>query len=193
MKEFKENFQNKELFTTRDVKLFLKNKKANKNYTSLFLNNLIKRQELQRINHGVYSFKKEIDFLEKAFYPSYHALQDALSLHKIWQQQTIPILITPRKIRTGERTINNSKILLRHINRKMFFGYDSIKQFDTWINVSNIEKTLIDFVYYNEPLDKESLKELIKQTNKEKLEEYLKKTNKTTKEKIKKIILRIKN
>ena len=41
MKEFKENFQNKELFTTRDVKLFLKTK-SKQNYTSLFLNNLIK-------------------------------------------------------------------------------------------------------------------------------------------------------
>jgi len=184
IKEFREKFSNKDVFSTRDVKLFLKGRKANPTYYSLFLNNLLTKGELHRLMIGKYSFRKEIDFLEKTINPSYHGLQDALSLYQLWQQQTIPILITPRKVRTGERMIGGSKTIVRRITRKMFFGFESKKFLDSWITISDLEKTLIDFVYYNEPLNKETLKELLKKINKEKLREYLKKTNKTTAKKV---------
>ncbi len=186
IKEFLDSFSSRELFSTRDVKLFLKSKGASGEYVSLFLNKLVSSGKIIRLTKGIYSFSKNIDFVEKAIFPSYHALQDALSLHKIWGQQTIPIIITPRKIRSGERVIAEGKIIVRRINRKMFFGYETIPQLNSWITVSDLEKTLIDFAYYDEPLTKETLFEMKKRIDKKKMANYLKQLTKRLRVKIKK-------
>jgi len=182
-KEFEEKFKDK-MFSTRDVKLFLQSKKASDEYVSLFLNNNLKKEKIFRLKRGAYSFSNSLESIEKIFSPSYHGLQDALSIYGLWQQQTISVLITPRKVRSGEREILDSKVLVRRINRKMFFGSVEIKYFDSWITVSDIEKTLIDFIYYNEPLDRQTLGKIKKQIDKKKLDDYLKKVNKKTKEKV---------
>jgi len=186
-KEFEEKFKNKN-FTTRDITIFLNSKNAPKTYTSLFLNNNMKNNKIFRIKNGSYSFSQNIENIEKTFSPSYHGLQDALTIQGLWQQQTNPILITPRKIRTGERTIFGTKIIIRRINRKMFFGYEEKKYFDKWITISDIEKTLVDFAYYNEPLDKETMATIKKQINKTKLSNYLKRIDKKTAKKVKRFI-----
>lgn len=69
----------------------------------------------------------------------------------------------------------------------MFFGFEQVKYYDDWISVSDPEKTLIDFIYFKEPLDKTTLKEIKKKIDKKKLKEYLKKVSKKVKEKIKKM------
>ncbi len=186
MKEFLDSFSLRELFTTRDVNLFLISKGASKEYVSLFLNKLINNERIIRLTKGFYSFSKKIDFAEKAIFPSYHGLQDALTLHKIWGQQTIPILITPRKVRAGERTIAGGKVLVRKINRKMFFGYETIPQLDSWITVSDLEKTLIDFAYYDEPLTAETVSEIKKRIDNKKINNYLKQITKKLRIKVKK-------
>ena len=186
-KEFENLFIDK-TFTTRDIKLFLNSKNAPKTYLSLFLNNNLKNKKIFRLKRGVYSFNQNLENIEKAFSPAYHGLQDALTIHNLWQQQTNTILITPRKIRTGEREIFENKVFLRRINRKMFFGFEEKKYFDKWITVSDIEKTLIDFAYYNEPIDNKTLQKIKKQIKKEKLEEYLLKVNKKTKTKINQLL-----
>jgi len=186
MQDFLDTFSSREIFSTQDVKFFLKSKGASKKYVSLFLNKLISNRKIIRLTRGFYSFSKKIDFIEKAIFPSYHGLQDALTLHSLWGQQTIPILITPRKFRSGERVIAGGKVLLKRINRKMFFGYETIPQLNSWTTVSDIEKTLIDFAYYNEPLSKETLKEIKKKINKKKLAKYLKQTTKKLRNKVQK-------
>ena len=172
-KEFVDLFAKRELFSFRDVKMFLSQKGASEAYQRIFLNNFIKRGDVLQISKGKYSFFKQIDFVEKTILPSYHGLQDALSLHKIWGQQTIPILITPLKIRTGERKIAGGRVIVRRIKREMYFGYETIVQGDFWVTVSDIEKTLLDFAYFNEPIDAQTLKVLKKKVNKGKLLQYL--------------------
>ena len=142
--------------------------------------------KIVRLTKGFYSFSKKIDFIEKAIFPSYHGLQDALSLHNLWGQQTNPIIITPRKFRSGERIVAGGKVLVRRMNRKMFFGYESIQQLDSWVTVSDLEKTLIDFAYYDEPLSKEVLKEIKMRINKKKFSLYAKQLTKKLRNKIKK-------
>jgi predicted transcriptional regulator of viral defense system len=186
-KEFENKFKER-IFSTRDLRIFLKQMGASENYVSLFLNNNIKKGRIVRLKKGVYSFSSNIENIEKAFSPSYHALQDALSIHGLWTQQTIPVLVTPKKIRSGERQVLGSKILIRRINRKMFFGFEEKKYFGSWVSVSDLEKTLIDFYYYNEPLDKKVISKIIKKINSKKLLQYLKQTNKRTEEKVKKIL-----
>ena len=48
-----------------------------------------------------------------------------------------------------------------------------LKYFDYWFAVSDVEKTLIDFVYFKEPLQDEVLEEIRGRIEKNKLNEYL--------------------
>jgi hypothetical protein len=72
------------------------------------------------------------------------------------------------------RECAGGKVLVRRISRRMFFGFGMLKYFGCWIAVSDIEKTLIDFVYFREPLMQETLKEIRRRMDKEKLNGYLK-------------------
>ncbi len=137
---------------------------------------------------GFYSFQKDPNVLALAVQPSYFGLQDALSFHGLWQQQTIPVLITPRKIRSGFRTVLGSKVLVKRIQRKLFFGIEMKKYGDFWVPVSDIEKTLLDFFYFNEPLDKKTLQKMIKKLKAPQFAEYQKRFPKKTRNKTEKTI-----
>ncbi len=186
IKKVREHFKKKPVFSIKDLRVFLKKKGISKEYSKLLIHNLVKEKEIQRITKGVYSFQKDLMVAGFAFSPFYYGLQDALSLRNLWEQETIPIIVTPRKVRPGIRKIMDSNVLIRRINRKMFFGFESVKHFDLWIPVSDAEKTLIDFTYFNEPLSKEVLKELKKKVDEKKLKKYLKKCPKNTVKKIRK-------
>ncbi|MFH1751881.1 MAG: hypothetical protein ABH821_03005 [archaeon] len=188
MKSVRAHFGNENIFSKRDLVIFLSKKRINKDYTQLIIHNLLKKQEIQRITRGQYTFKNDLEVAGFAFSPFYYGLQDALSIRNLWEQETNPVIITPRKVRKGLRTIMDSNVLIRTINRKMFFGYEIIKYGDYWLPVSDSEKTLIDFVYYKEPLSREVLKEIKKNINVKKLNSYLKRTPKHTATKIKKLI-----
>ncbi|MDD5163273.1 MAG: hypothetical protein PHD95_03635 [Candidatus ainarchaeum sp.] len=187
-KELRQHFSKKPVFSVRDIKNFFSKKKISSKYVNVLLNHLLKRKEIFRIAKGTYSFGTDPNVIAFAIQPSYFGLQDALSLHGFWNQGTIPILITPRKIRPGLRKVAGTNVLVRRISRKMFFGIEMIKYSDFWIPISDSEKTLIDFFYFNEPLDRQTRKKMLKKTNKKKLSGYLKKTSKKTRKKINKFL-----
>jgi len=176
--DFREHFSKKVVFTITDAKIFLSQKKISENYLYLLIHNLLKKKEIIKLSRGIYSFRKELLVAGFAFNPFYYGLQEALSLNGIWEQETIPIIITPRKTRTGIRKVLDSNILVRRIDRKMFFGFEFIKYYDFFIPVSLSEKTLIDFAYFNEPISKEVINELKKKIDEKTLKEFLKKCSK---------------
>jgi predicted transcriptional regulator of viral defense system len=163
-----EHFRNLPAFTISDLQVFLKGIKLQ--YLRLLIHNLMTRHGLNRIARGVYTFKNEIQIVGFGFKPFYYGLQDALSLRGLWEQETNAVVITPRKVRSGMRQFIGGNYLVRRINRKMFFGFEMIKYSDFWIPVSDNEKTLIDLIYFKEPVPKE----LLQHINKKKLREYLK-------------------
>ena len=110
-----------------------------------------------------------------AFSPFYYGLQEALSLRNIWEQETNPVIITTRKARTGLREIMGANVVVKRIPKSLFFGFETLKYYDLYIPVSTPEKILIDFIYFKEPLTKETMKELKKHINKKTLDSYLKK------------------
>ncbi len=160
-------------FTKKDAsKLFSKDKISNE-YLDQLLHNLVKQNKIIRITNGSYTFNKDLMVSGFAYSPFYYGLQEALSLRNLCEQETNPIIITTNKIKPGIKTIQGSNVLLRRIDCKYFFGFDFIKYYNMEIPVSDYEKTLIDFVYYNEPLSKEVINELKKKIDKKKLEKYL--------------------
>ena len=174
VKDLKAHFKSQVVFTLRDAKIYLKGRKLGKNYLNLLIHGLIKKGELHKITQGTYSFQTDPTLYGFAFSPFYYGLQNALALHNMGTQETNPVIVTPRKVRLGLRTIENTHFIIHRIQRPMFFGYDFVRYYDWEIPVSDLEKTFIDMVYFKQPLTEEVLNELKPKLDGKKIQEYLK-------------------
>ncbi|MBM3234657.1 hypothetical protein FJZ19_06210, partial [Candidatus Pacearchaeota archaeon] len=79
--------------------------KKDKRYVWLIVNNLLKKGEIKKLAKGYYTIHEDNSLAVFCFKPSYLGLQNALTFHHLWDQATIPVIITPRKIRQGLRVI----------------------------------------------------------------------------------------
>lgn len=173
MKDFTAHFSSFSVFTISDARLFLTDRGAGREYVYLLITNLLRSGRIKKLKRGFYTFRDDPMLAGFAFSPSYHGLQDALSLHNLWEQETNTIIITPRRVRIGMREMLGGNVLVRKIGRPMFFGFESMRYGDLWINVSDVEKTLIDFIYFNEPLDGATLHAMRGKIDAEKMKQYL--------------------
>ena len=174
LKEINEFIDNNIVFNIRDVEAILISRKANPNYARLLLHNLEKKSEIKRIIKGFYTKYDDPTLITFCIKPSYIGLEAALSFHGIWEQETNVVLLTPRRVRTGIRSIFNTNIVIHSINKKHFFGFNYVDYYDFKIPISDIEKTFIDWMYYNKPLTKDILNNFKKKIKKKKLISYLK-------------------
>ncbi len=147
---------------------------GSKNYTKQILRLLIKKKKIKRICKSYYSIYEDPSLIVFCYKPSYLGLYDALSFHDLWEQETVPIVITCVKARQGIRKVLGSNVIIKRIKPKYVFGFDYYKNNSFYLPYSDIEKTLIDFFYFKEKLDKEILRKLIKKADKKKLKSYLK-------------------
>ena len=154
------------------LKRFL-GRKQNGDYIYTVINNLIKKSEIKIITKGFYTTRDDPTLAVFCFKPSYLGLQDAMSMHNLWEQETIPVIVTTRKVRTGLRKVMGMNVLIRRIDRKYFFGFDYYKSGDFYFPYSDVEKTFIDMVYFGANLDKEVVKEFMRKIDKKKLKIYL--------------------
>ena len=104
MREFRSHFMKKPAFTAREVQLFLENRESSPGYYKLVIHNLLSRREIYRITRGVYTFQEDAQMSGFGFSPFYYGLEDALSLRNVWEQETNPVIITPRKVRVCSST-----------------------------------------------------------------------------------------
>lgn len=150
-------------------------KKRTKKYTKRFINYLINKGKIKRLTKGYYTIQDNISLIVYCFQPAYFGLHDALSFNELWEQETIPIIITTRKIRQGIRTVLGKNVLIRRIKNKYLFGIDYKKEENIAIPYSDVEKTFIDFIYFKEHLDKKLIFNFKKKINPKKLNYYLEK------------------
>jgi len=143
--------------------------KASRAYVALLLHNLCKRGDIFRISRGVYSFHDDTTAAGFAYSPFYYGLQNALSIHGLWEQETNPVILTPRHVRTGRRVFCGANYIVRRIGRPLFFGYEMVQYSGFWVPVSDVEKTLIDMVYFRQPVSDELLVEFRRKIDKKKL------------------------
>ena len=184
----REAFKKNAVFSIKDLRILLDKNGISRPYSNLLTHNLLAKGELKRIAKGIYSFQDDVMVAGFAFSPFYYGLQEALSLRNLWEQETIPVILTPKRVRTGIRKIMGSNVLVRRIDRKMFFGFDMVKYYDLWLPVSTPEKTLIDFIYFKEHLPKQALEELKAKIDNKKLEQCLKRCSRKLKKKVKQAI-----
>jgi len=170
-------------FTTYDVIRILKNRK----YAYLLLSILEKRKEIFRLAKGFYSKHDDPSLIVYYFKPAYLGLQDAMSFHNLWEQETIPMIITVKNVRRGLRKVFGMNVLIRKIDPKYFFGFEFFKANDFYLPISTVEKTLIDLIYFRE-WRAEYSSYFKQRIDRKILEGYLRKYPKKTQEKILKIL-----
>src|SRR3989338_6304714 len=118
----------------------------NPEYAKQLIRNLVLKKKIKKLTKGFYTKHDEPSLIVFCFKPSYLGLQDSLSMHNLWEQETIPVVITSKKIRSGLRKMNGINILIRRIDKKYLLGYDSLKVGEFYPPYSDIEKTFIDMV-----------------------------------------------
>jgi len=188
LNEIEKFIQKTPVFNIDSIKKIISIKKGNEKYVYLLINKMLKKGKIKRLTKGFYTVYDDPTLAVFCFKPSYIGLQDALSIYNLTEQETNPIIITTKKIRTGIREILTRNVLLKRIPPEYFFGFSYIKYSNINIPASDIEKTLIDMVYFKQILDKENIKQIKKIIDKNKLKKYLKKYPKEIKTKVIKLI-----
>lgn len=174
---FKWHFKKTQLFSFRDAERFLVKSGASREYTKLFVHNMLKKGEIFKIGKGYYTFFDNESVVGFAYAPFYYGLEYALTIQKIWTQMPNPVVITTRKVAPGSRTMGRSKVIIHRISKGMFFGFEYVDYSNLFVPVSDVEKTLIDLVYFRKRVSDEEMKLILERIDKRKLSAYLKKCN----------------
>ena len=160
----------------------------NKDYVYPMLNNLVKHGELQRITKGAYSMFDDPILIVFCLKPAYLGLQEALSLHNLWEQETNVVLLTTKIVRKGVRSVFGNNVIVKRLPPAYFFGFEYKQYVDWYVPVSDIEKTFIDMIYFQQPMDNDLIKQFKKRIDSKKLRMYLQRYPKEIREKVLKII-----
>ena len=184
MRDVEEFFKKSPVVDYGSIERMIRDRKKVKGYVKKLVRNLMLNGKVKRLTKGYYTIHEETPLIVFCFKPSYLGLQDAMSLHGIWEQETVPIVLTTRKVRTGIRKVMGMNVLIRRIDSKYFFGFDYYKSGDFYFPYSDIEKTLIDMVYFRGHMDKEVVREFKKKIDRKKLNGYLKVYPKKFREKV---------
>ncbi|MFZ3077608.1 MAG: type IV toxin-antitoxin system AbiEi family antitoxin [Candidatus Aenigmatarchaeota archaeon] len=183
IKKVRDFFRNTPVADLKSVKMMV----GGRDYAHQIINNLLKKGEIKRITKGYYSIHDDPVLAAYCFKPCYIGLEEAMSFHGIWEQETSVILVTTKKVRTGMRKVFGANVLIRNISPKYFFGFDYSRYGDFVFPISDVEKTFIDMIYFREigkGFDKNVLKEFRKRIDRKKLNSYLKKYPEKTRRKI---------
>jgi predicted transcriptional regulator of viral defense system len=185
LKSILEFFKKTPVVSSRDIRMMIRKSKSG--YNHLLVHNMIKAGRIRKIVKGFYTMHDDPTVSVFCFKPSYIGLHDALSIRNLWDQETNVTIITSRKVRTGLRNILGSNVVVHNIKPEYMFGYELVECDDFFIPVSDLEKTLIDFAYFGEHLDKETLKGIKRKIDTIKLKKYLKRYPKRTRDKVLKL------
>jgi predicted transcriptional regulator of viral defense system len=166
-------FEKSPVVSYSSIERIVKDKK-NTEYTKQLVRNLILGGKVRRLTKGFYTLHDSPELGVFCFKPAYLGLQDSLSVHDLWEQETIPIIVTSRKIRQGTRQILGMNVQIRRIQKKYFFGYAYVQQGEIYFPYSDVEKTFIDMVYFKEKMRADTIENISTKINKERLERYLK-------------------
>jgi hypothetical protein len=171
---FLEYFSGFSAFTADDVKLFLRKNGANEDYHKVFMHNLIGSGRAFKIKKGYYTLHDDLMAAGFAFLPFYYGLETALTHYGLWDYITPISIITTKRARSGVRSVLGRNVSVRRIAKKMFFGYSMVSYEDLfYIPMADIEKTLIDSVYFRALFNGEVYEKMIDRVDTGKLGRYL--------------------
>ena len=154
--------------------------KKNSNYAKLLVSSLIRKKRIINLTKGFYTKHAELGLAVFCFKPAYLGLQSALSHHNVWDQETIPVVLTSNKVRVGLRNIGVNNILIKHIDKKYFFGWNYVKEGEFYLPYSDLEKTFIDMVIFRQKMSNELIENIRTKLDTHKLHNYLRQYSEKT-------------
>lgn len=185
--KIEELFEKSPVVSFSDIDRIVRHKK-NTNYAKQIVNNLISRGKIKRLTKGCYTKFDEAGLSVLCFKPAYLGLQSALSFHKLWEQEAIPVIITSNSIRPSVRKTMGMNILTRRAKKEYIFGYEYFDDAGFYLPYSDIEKTFIDFVVFRNNLSPEIIKEFRRRIDTKKINKYLKKYPKMIQTKVRRAL-----
>ncbi len=170
---FLDHFDRTPVFSAGDARRFLLYNKSGKTYHKRFIQNMVVKKKIFRVSKGVYTTHDNSEVVGFAFSPFYYGLTYALSYYNIWEERANPVIMTTRVVRSGQRRSLGTNISVFRLPHYLFFGYTSVRGNLFYYPISDLEKVLIDIVYFNINLREEIIERLVSKLNKQKFHNYL--------------------
>lgn len=168
-----------EIFTLNDI---IKITEQKKEVVKSTLTRLVKQKNIYRLKTKYYSLRKiESKFqLQKLYTETYIGLHSALEYYGSTTQRFNNLdLITKNLLK--KQNIENTEIDFHKVKQGLFFGFKKIKINNSEVFISNIEKTIIDCIYFSSKVYLTEIEMFIKMNkeiiNTEILTTYLNKIN----------------
>jgi len=169
--KIEELFEKSPVVSFSTINRIIKDKKKTE-YAKQLVRNLGRQGKIKVLAKGYYTKHDDPSLAVFCFKPAYLGLQSALSMHGLWEQETVPIIITATKARPGKRKILEMNVNIRRISKKYFFGFETYDD-GFYLPYSDVEKTLIDLIVFNERISLETMANIRKRIDEKKLKEYL--------------------
>lgn len=176
------------IFKINDVKLILRSSNVSTDYIYLLLHNLIKKQKIRRVTRGAYTFHQDSAVIGFVFQPFYYGLESALWINGVSEQGANYTIMTSGNVRGGIREFEGRNYNIKRINNNLLFGYNLVKLGEFWIPVSDLEKTVLDILYFYGSIRDENFTDITKRLNEKKIRRYIKHYDKRS---VKRMIIKI--
>ena len=135
------------VFTAKDVER-LTGKTVD--YTALYLNRLVKRRKIMRIEKGKYCLANAniFEIAANIVYPSYISMLAAFELYGITEQKPLTVdIVTTKRHKSFE--FNGYRLLFHTIKKEFFTGVYGMN--NRKIICATPEKAIADSIYFNTP------------------------------------------
>src|SRR3989338_7651646 len=119
-------FKKSPVVSASSISRLIRSKKKVKQYQKQLIRNLLLRGRIKKLVKGNYTIHEDPSLAVFCFKPAYLGLQDALSFHELWEQETIPVIITASKARQGIRKVLGMNILVKRIDKRYLLGYEHV-------------------------------------------------------------------
>ncbi len=178
--KLKEQLKKYTLFSLKDIK------KINEKFSRTRLNEWQDKGYIRKIIKNFYMFTDiSIDegilfeIANKLYPPSYISLEIALSYYNLIPESVYQITSVSTR-RTYSFDTKIGQFTYRKLKPSLFFGYNLIKNNEKNFKIASIEKSILDFLYFNSEINNitamESIrlnkKEFLLNTDKDKLVKY---------------------
>jgi len=167
------------IFTLNDVVKITGQKKE---IVKVFLSNQVAKNNIYRLKRNYYSFEQITNKfqLAKIYSESYLALNSSLEFYETTTQQYNTIELISKKTLISKK-VDDIKIKIHKVKDILFFGYEKKIIDNIEFFVSNIEKTIIDCVYFSNKVYLSEILQFIRlkknEIDKNKIARYLNNVN----------------
>ncbi len=177
-------FKGFKTFTFNDVRMVLVDRHRNISDKTIqvTISRMVKNHKIYAITKGVFSLQRRDELAGFAFSPFYYGGLAALMIRDLIDDQVKMEIMTTRAVKRSLLAIydRSSMVVLHHIPKRYYFGFQNVKYGDIVVPVSDPEKTLIDLIYYRSGLAVQNYDGLLRALDIGRLDAYLKRYDNRT-------------